>query len=217
MSAKRASAELSAAKDATAAVVRKLEEGRRNLVEKKKQWQRAVSALPPMEDLRELAARTVQRTAATFIGNYGSTILNSVASEAGGDRAHGGVPLARIVERDPFGFLCAGDPEGVAKSVAFILKLVPHYEPGPSLRERDKVVAALLDEITKLEQEDEALADELIAAGIAVQHRPEVVARRAEAAARADAKRRSVENRAERQARLDEAARETGVQPVRLG
>jgi hypothetical protein len=217
MSAKKVSAAAREAKDATAAAVAELEEGRRVLAENKAKWQRAVSALPPMEDLRELATRTVQRTGAAFIGNYGSTIINSVASEAGGDRAHGGVPLARIVERDPFGFLCAGDPEGVAKSLAFILKLVPHYEPGPSLRDRDKVVEALLDEITKLEQEDEALADELIAAGIAVQHRPEVVARRAEAAARADAKRRSVENRAERQARLDEAARETGVTPVRLG
>jgi hypothetical protein len=120
------------------------------------------------------------------------------------------------VERDPFGFLCAGDPEGVSKALAFILKLVPHYEPGPALRERDKVVEGLLKEITTLEEADEALADSLIEAGIAVQHRSEVIARRAEASARADAKRRSVENREARQAAVDRAVAETGVPAARV-
>jgi hypothetical protein len=213
---KKLSATLSDAKAATKAAVEELELIRTTLAAKEKEWKRAVSAPPPLEDLNELAHRAVLRQGADFVGAYGSTILRAIASEAGGDRAHGGVPIALIVERDPWGFMCAGDPEGATKALAFILKLVPHYEQGPSLRERDKVVQDLLGEITKLEQADEELADELIAAGITVQHRPAVVARRAEAAARVDAKRRSVENRAERQAALDRAAAESGVPAARL-
>jgi hypothetical protein len=216
MSVKKLSERLTAAKDATAEAVAELESGRVTLAERKKEWQRAVSAPPPPSDLKELAERAVRRTGADFVAAYGSSIIRSVASEAGGDRANGSIPLRAFCERDPFGFLCAGDPEGVSKALAFILKLVPHYEPGPPLREVDKVVDGLLKEIAQLEEADEALTDELQAAGIAVQHRPEVVVRRQEAAARADAKRRSVENREARQAAADRAVAETGVPAARV-
>ena len=74
----------------------------------------------------------------------------------------------------------------------------------------------LRKEVADLERQDEELTDSVIAAGVSISVRPDVLARRQEEADRADAAERVIENRAKRQARLNEAARESGVPAVRL-
>src|SRR6266571_3206390 len=116
--------------------------GRVVLAAKRRELSAAQSAPPPLKDMKELAVQAVRREAAAWVRNYGPSVLGALALDAAGGN-NTGIPITAMVDRAPFGFICAGDPERAAEMIASILKQCPSYESGPPLAERDRTLAAL--------------------------------------------------------------------------
>lgn len=95
-------------------------------------------------------------------------------------------PNYLTVEIDSFDALCARDPEGAAEQLlALYAAVATPNAAGLPLADRPARIAALQAEIDAAERAEEALVDSAIAAGVPLEHRPEVLTRRAEAEQRA--------------------------------
>ena len=93
------------------------------------------------------------------------------------------------------GFLCAADEEAEIAKLLVVYRRIPSDAAGAPLAERPALIEQRTREAAALEAEEERLIDEAAKLGIAIEHRPEVQARRNEETHQ----RRLAEHREERQ------------------
>jgi hypothetical protein len=76
-------------------------------------------------------------------------------------------------------------------------------EPGPARADRPKILERLRQELAALETAEEQIVDEMASAGLNVEHRSEVVARRVAEASRQRSTQQAVADRTAREAKID--------------
>jgi hypothetical protein len=136
----------------------------------------ARTALPPPAELVATAARLVDETGAHWARDHGGGLLRHLAGQvspgllAGRDTAVELRPILPFAFHEPlpFGALCFLQPSELKTALR---EAVPTAE-------RPAVLERLGRELAEVEALEDALVDELTAAGLTVAHRPEVAARR---------------------------------------
>jgi hypothetical protein len=180
-----------------------IDEGRATIAARRAALHDVEDAPLPRAEAETRVRGYVEAVGAEFVRRRGSSILRGQGGFGTTGRA--GV---RFLADDWFAFQCAGSPDVAVASLMRILDAVyargdRAHTPGLPASARPAERARLLAEVAELESADERVTDEAIAAGLNVQHRPDVVARRAAEAAEAQRKAQSEVYQAAQQARLD--------------
>lgn len=177
---------------------------RRQITDLRARLEHAKNAPLPVEEIRErVIPQTVAEMGAWWCAEWGDALVR-------GERALGSPKIAgsRTLPwgtRDPMPFaaLCAADPAFAARLLSGLVGAVS-YVPGPSSAARPAIVAKLETDLRELESSEEDVVDDASAAGVIIQHRPEVIQHREADAA---AKKREAEAVAARQQREEELNR----------
>ncbi len=174
---------------------------RRQLAEKQAQLRALQRAPLPIDDVRVLARKEIARIGELYLRDtdlvYRLTAPSVDVFENRGARI-------RLIPSDPvpWGLLCAGDP---ARAEELVVALVERagLDAGAPAAERPALIEKLKAELTEIGQAEEQLVDQAAEAGVTIEHRPDVARRRAERAAREQARQTEIAEREERQRALD--------------
>jgi hypothetical protein len=164
----------------------------------------------PADEIRERIRDAVHARGAAWLRDHGTELFHM--SERFADRdalalgsyspvtRHAQFPPA--IEADPVGYRCATEPEAEIRRLFAMLEAVP-FEPGPPSAARPELIARKQQELAELGQAEEIAIDELAAAGVVIQHRPEVLQRRARERETEKIEESAVADRKARQVALD--------------
>jgi len=156
--------------------------------------------LPPGEVVEKFN-RWVDETAGEQREKYGASLV--VHRFGAAPRSHLGRSPWTSTTAVEWGFLAMFAGAQLKEQFSKLVKETA-YQAGPPAAERPAEVARLESELAELEKAEEALVDEMNAAGIHVGHRPDVVQRR-EAARRREERIKAVRAaQAEREALIDQ-------------
>jgi len=201
-------AKAAAAKTAQQGIADVVADFRRRIPELRKAIQRTRGALLPLGEAQANIPAIVREMAEGFLFQDGTSLLY-------GEQAPARPGLTRHVlrwsARDPLplGLMAAADPAGTeAVLCAALARLYEHDQPevGLPMAERQLVLAGMEAELQELERADEDLIDSANAYGVPIQHRSEVVTRRATEAE--EARRRVLKAEADERTRLHDEAYE---------
>ncbi|MEP7307645.1 MAG: hypothetical protein ABJA98_19250 [Acidobacteriota bacterium] len=152
--------------------------------------------VPAAEILRSRIPATVQEASGHFLSQYGRQIVQGL----GDPNLVGSIRLPWDMDNPPsWAFLCASVPDLATTMLTRIVEQVP-FEPSVPSTERPAHVQRLESELLALEQAEERLVDQARAAGVSIDHRPEVVTRRAQEARQAQREQALEDERRRRQA-----------------
>ncbi len=156
----------------------------------------------PQSELDARIAALVQRDGAAYVDDRGNGFVHGERSLV----APCPVNAVRLPvmpwEAMPWGLVCAAAPELAATLLRGIVARVP-YREGLPLAERPDTRARLLAERHELAATEERFIDDAAAAGLAIDHRPEVVARRQADADRQRREAKALAAQRQREAALD--------------
>ncbi len=176
---------------------------RRQIVETRTRLERTRNAPLPLEEIRGVIPTVIREAGAWWLAQYGSGLLY-------GENALGSPKPARsrtlpwaLTEPIPWAALAAAKPD-LAEEILGNLVAAVHYEPGIRSDDRPALIAKLESELRELETAEEAMIDDAAAAGVLVQHRPEVTHRREGERAAREREERAVADRKAREAALNQ-------------
>lgn len=186
-----------AAQSITASVV----EIRGAITVKRAELEHARTATRPLPEVLAKFNKWVDDTAAHQAQQHGqSLVLYSFGAPSG----HSGAGAPWVANTPvTWGFLALFYPDQAKESFAKLARSYT-YTPGPPAVERAAVVAKLEGELAELETQEEGLIDTAVAVGVKLDHRAEVVARRA----REREQQERVERAADAERRAADAAKE---------
>jgi hypothetical protein len=160
----------------------------------------------PLTEIDERIDGVVEREGAEWLRKHAYQLLRTgryLARAVAQADGRGAIEIPGTENADFFGLLCAGSPEFAAETLRALVRRV-EFTSGASSSERPKLIAARASELAALERDEEAFVDELNADGlITIEHRPEVVRRRSNAARLRELEEQSVADRRARQAAVD--------------
>lgn len=205
--------------DATSTVTTNLAKFREAIAAKTRELSDAKGLPVTKDELAERFCRMVDERAAYFAsgGRQGPYDFRPTAASFFAPPGVWAVPQpVRVASVDDlFSVLCllagdtlkAGAPAAIAR--------MEGWGEGMSATERPQTIARIERELAELEKAEEALVDEMNAAGIRVEHRPEVTQRRYAEARRKELADRAAENRRAREAALNQqhASRTRAMMP----
>jgi hypothetical protein len=171
---REAAARLKAATAAASAEVARMRDG----IKAKRDELAAVMRAPlPQADVERRAREEVRIAGERFMDEIGVHVARRVA---GPDPAHGNrrsVPWTAL-EPPAWGFACVTDPQAAVAALLRVYELGLTAEAGLPASERPAARQRLEAEIAALEAAEEQAVDAAAAAGLTVEHRPEVLRRR---------------------------------------
>jgi hypothetical protein len=181
---------------------------RRRVKDKQQEIAAVRKARKPIAEVEALAREKISVDAAAYLKAVRSTMISmphSLASPDVREPKHVRLPD----ELMSWGALCATDPEMALHRLMRTLEQLD-YEEGPASSDRPTIIAELERELQDLEETEEGAIDQAIAAGLKIEHRPEVITRRSnEARLRELEEQRHRDVRA-RQTQIDAAHEEQG-------
>lgn len=194
---------LTSATDSITGEIAKL---RASIAEKRKALGNATGAPRPVEEIiRDRIPETVAESGRIWLRDRGSSLIRGDHSL--GSTKAGSVRLPwTFQEAPPWGAICAGCPDLATEILETLIRQVP-YEAGPATSDRAAVIARLERDLAELEAVEEGIVDQAAEAGVAIQHRPEVVQRRNTEARRRELEEQKARDRAARETALNEAHR----------
>jgi hypothetical protein len=167
---------------ASASALREIQQLRLRRADTRRALDHAQTApVPKSELVQSRIPAVVQQLTESFLRRDGRGVVEFLGEPTpNGDLRLPWRPDAPVA----FDFLCAAAPELATAMLTRIVEQVPYESNVPSA-ERPALIARLEGELQALEQADEQLTDQAIAAGVQIEHRPEVVSRRQTEARRA--------------------------------
>lgn len=176
---------------------------RQKIAETRTQLLNAQNAPLPVEEI--IAKRipaVVAEHAAWWLRDRGSQLVG-VDRGLGAPNLTGSITLPwSMTEAVSWAMLCASHPKFATEVLANLVRRV-EYTPGPSSAERPAIVERLEGELAELETAEERIVDDAAAAGVVIQHRPEVLARRETEARRQKFEEEAVAGRQQREAHIN--------------
>lgn len=177
--------------EATAAVMQEIRAGRDAIERAREELREFELARLPLAEARANAELVVRRTGEAWLEARGSALLTSPGEYTGtlfgrslatpSDGGKLGIPHGAM--HDAWGWTCAAEPEravGILVALLERLEASGRYVQGPPLAERQARAEKLRADLARLEAADERRTETAIAAGVRVEHRPEVIEARKE-------------------------------------
>jgi hypothetical protein len=171
-----------------------LGELRRRISDTKRELSKARNAPGPAEEIAAGIATWIDQRRTMISNEFGRMIPLAFGHPI--DRPH--APAGRDQE---IVFLLAADV--LKAAIPNVVKALPAWEAGPPASRRAALVQRLAQELAELEAMEEAMVDEMNAAGIAVAHRPEVTQRRASEARKRERDQQAAADRQAREAAIN--------------
>jgi hypothetical protein len=172
------------------------------IVEKRRELLHASEAPVPPADMGPRIAAHVREAGQVWLDSWGKGVILGEGGLAD-PKLRGSVRLPwSINAAPPWGAICASDPAGAEAFLSGIVARLA-YEPGPAVSGRPALIARIEADLAELELSEVLLVDEAGAAGVVIEHRPEVLERRANEARRREIEERSAAERRQRQGALD--------------
>ncbi len=190
---------------ATATVTDEISALRRQIRDRREDLKRAGTAPIPLAEAEARARGLVSELGAAWLAAHGPRLLRVSLDRARALAQRGKGRTILPFDLDgavPFGAVCAADPAGAERLLVGLLRATS-YEAGSPSAERPAAIAQLEAELAELERVEEGLVDDAAAAGLAIGHRPEVLARRQREARRHELARQGTPDVEQRQAGLD--------------
>ena len=192
---------------ATNAIMEQIRGTRARLVDLRQRQQRTeLDPLPP-GDVTRRNRRAVTESGEYFMKVHGEGIARALRS-----------PLADDFSTTDYGRLmtwpayCAAFPDQACAFLDALGARVP-YEAGLPIADRPPALEQLQHEIDKLEAADEDAVDQAAAAGVHLEHRPEVLERRTRSARQRELEEEAVTDRRLRQEAIDADRAERATRP----